>query len=97
MNAAFYVNGSFVGSGGQFEEPVARHWNRPQLFTIPPSLLQQGTNSLHVRLWAYPNSRGGLGEIELGPEAQLRPKFESRYFLQTILPQLCNIIVAAAG
>jgi signal transduction histidine kinase len=97
MNAAFYVNGSFVGSGGRFEDPVARNWNRPQFVTIPPDLLKQGPNTLHVRLWAYPNSRGGLGEIDLGPEAKLRPAFERRHFLQTILPQLCNIIVAAAG
>jgi signal transduction histidine kinase len=97
MNAAFYVNGSFVGSGGRFDEPVARNWNRPQFVTIPPDLLKQGRNTLHVRVWAYPNSRAGLGEIELGPEAELRPEFERRLFLQTILPQLCNIIVAAAG
>jgi hypothetical protein len=37
MNAAFYVNGSFVGSGGSFDEPVARNWNRPQFVTIPPT------------------------------------------------------------
>jgi signal transduction histidine kinase len=52
---------------------------------------------LHVRLWAYPNSRGGLGELRLGPEAELHPEYERRYFLQTILPQLCNIVVAAFG
>jgi signal transduction histidine kinase len=97
MNAAFYVNGAFLGSGGRFEEPVARHWNRPQFFTIPPDLLKQGGNVLHVRLWAYPTSRGGLGEIRIGPEAGLRPEYERRYFIQTILPQLCNIVVAALG
>ena len=97
MNAAFHVNGAFLGAGGQFEEPVARHWNRPQYFTIPPELLREGANVLYVRLWAYPNSRGGLGEIELGPDAELRPRYERRYFVQTVLPQLCNIVVAALG
>ncbi len=97
MNAAFYANGALLGSGGQFEEPVARHWNRPQFFTIPPALLSEGENVLHVRLRVYPNSRGGLGEIEVGPEAELRPHYERRYFVQTVLPQLCNIVVAALG
>jgi signal transduction histidine kinase len=97
MNAAFHANGAFLGSGGQFEEPVARHWNRPQFFTIPPQLLRAGPNVLHVRLRAYPNSRGGLGEIEVGPEAELRPHYERRRFVQTVLPQLCNIVVAALG
>ena len=97
MNAGFYVNGDYIGDGGRFEEPVARHWNRPQFFTIPANALAAGSNTLHVRLWAYPNSRGGLGEIEIGPEADLRPQYERLLFIQTILPQLCNIVVAALG
>ncbi len=97
MNAAFHLNGSHLGHGGRFEEPVARHWNRPQFYTISPTELEAGRNTLYVRLWAYPNSRGGLGEIELGPEAELRPQYERRLFVQTILPQLCNIVVAALG
>ena len=52
---------------------------------------------MHVRLRAYPNSRGGLGEVKIGSEAELRPEYERRYFIQTILPQLCNIVVAALG
>jgi signal transduction histidine kinase len=97
MNASFYVNGAFVAGGGSFDEPIARHWNRPLFFTIPPALLKQGRNELLVRLWAYPNSRGGLGEIRIGPVARLQPIYEQRYFLQTVLPQLCNIVVAAQG
>lgn len=97
MNAAFYANGTFLGSGGRFEEPVARQWNRPQFFTIPPELLKQGKNVLYVRLWAYPNSRGGLGAMQLGPEAKLRPEYERRYFVQTVLPQLCTILAVASG
>ena len=97
MNAAFYVNGGLLGSGGSFEEPVARHWNRPQFFTIPPALLKSGDNVLHVRLRAYPNSRGGLDSVALGPAAELELAYERRYFLQTVLPQLCNIVVASLG
>ena len=97
MNAGFYVNHAYIGDGGRFEEPVARNWNRPQFFTIPPEILQPGPNVLYVRLWAYPNSRGGLGSIKLGPEAELRPEYERRYFIQTVLPQLCNIVVVGLG
>lgn len=97
MNASFHVNTSYVGDGGSFEEPVARQWNRPQFFSISPDALIPGRNTLYVRLWAYPNSRGGLDEIRIGPQAELRPVFERRYFLQTVLPQLCNIVVAALG
>jgi signal transduction histidine kinase len=97
MNAAFYANGTLIGSGGSFEEPVARHWNRPQFFTIPPGLLKAGDNVLYVRLRAYPNTRAGLGKVTLGPAMELRPVYERLYFIQTILPQLCNIVVASLG
>jgi signal transduction histidine kinase len=97
MNASFYVNGAHVGSGGRFEEPVARHWNRPQFFTVAPDLLRPGSNLMHVRLAAYTNSRGGLGEVKIGPEGELRAEYERRHFLQTVLPQLSNIVVAALG
>lgn len=97
MNAAFHVNGVLVGSGGRFSEPVARNWNRPQFHTIPGHLLVAGRNTLHVRLYAYPNARGGLGQIVIGAEDTLRPAYERRLFVQTVLPQLCNIVVAALG
>jgi len=97
MNAAFYLNGTLLGSGGSFEEPVARQWNRPQFFTVAPALLRSGENVLHVRLHAYPNSRAGLDAVMIGPAADLQPAYERRYFLQTILPQLCNIVVASLG
>lgn len=97
MNAAVYVNGEHVGDGGSFDEPVARHWNRPLLFAIAPGLLKSGTNTLDVRLWAYANTRGGLDEIQIGPKTILYSHYEHRYFAQTILPQLCNIVVAALG
>jgi signal transduction histidine kinase len=97
MNAGFYVNGNYIGDGGRFDEPVARHWNRPQFFLIPPGELVAGRNTLHVRLYGYPSSRAGLGEVQIGPEAQLRPDYERRLFVQTTLPQLCNIVVAALG
>jgi signal transduction histidine kinase len=97
MNAAFYVNGTLVGAGGRFEEPVARQWNWPQFYGIPSNLLKQGDNVLHVRLWVYPNSRGGLDEIRLGPEAELRPEYERRVLVQTVLPALCYVAVVAVG
>ena len=97
MNAALYLNGALVGSGGRFEEPVARQWNWPQLYSIPSDLLKPGENVLHVRLWAYPNTRGGLSEITLGPDAELRPQYERRVLIQNVLPALCYLALLAVG
>src|SRR5207244_3014148 len=40
MNAAVYVNGLQIGSGGSFNEPVSRNWNRPLYFLIPPGVIR---------------------------------------------------------
>ena len=93
LNAAFYVNRAYLGSGGQFEDPVSRNWNRAQYYLITPTLLQSGTNTVSIRLWSYAND-GLLLPVSVGPEAELRPRFEHRYFLQTTLVQLVSWLAA---
>jgi signal transduction histidine kinase len=83
MNLALYLNGQLIGSGGSFAEPVARNWNRALLFDIPASLLRPGENLIHLRVFGYRNSNGGLSEIEVGPTAALSTRYEQRYFWQT--------------
>jgi signal transduction histidine kinase len=97
MNAAVYLNGVFLGSGGHFEEPVSRNWNRPRFFLIPPGLLRQGQNTLHVRVFAPPNTQGGLSPVLVGPEAALRPEYERDFFLHITLNQTASLIIAAVG
>jgi hypothetical protein len=53
MNAAAWVNGAPVGSGGRFSEPVARNFNRPLYFAFPSELLDRPTNAIEIRLFAY--------------------------------------------
>lgn len=95
MNAAVFVNEVLVGSGGRFEEPVARNWNRAQFFLVPPNLLQPGVNTIHVRLRSYPNSRGGISAIRFGEESLLRPGYERRFFIQTTLSQVISVSLGA--
>lgn len=97
MNAAVYLNGVFLGSGGSFEEPLARNWNRPLFFLIPPGLLRADENTLHVRLHAPPFSQGGLSPVLIGPEQILRPEFERTHFLHITLNQTFSLIVFAIG
>jgi hypothetical protein len=51
MNAEAWVNGSPVGSGGRFSEPVARNFNRPLYFSFPSDLLDRSVNVIDVRLF----------------------------------------------
>ncbi len=97
MNAAAWVNGAFVGTGGRFEEPVAHNFNRPLLFVFPTRLLRAAGNVVHVRLFAYEHHYGGLGTIEVGPEALLRGEYEWRHLLQIGLSQLATVIALLTG
>ncbi|HWY24027.1 MAG TPA: 7TM diverse intracellular signaling domain-containing protein, partial [Nevskia sp.] len=98
MNAAVYVNGRFVGDGGRFDEPVARNWNRPLYFLIPAELLQAGSNTLDLRVTGSANVHAGLFGLEAGPDAELRPSYERRYFLKVTLNQalfVATLLMAA--
>lgn len=97
MNAAAYLNGTFLGDGGSFDEPVARNWNRPLFFLVPPSLLQAGENTLHLRVNSPVYSLGNLSAVQVGPENVLRPRYEEKFFLRITLNQTTTLIIAAMG
>ena len=97
MNAAVYLNGTFLGDGGRFEEPVARNWNRPLLFLAPPSLLHPGENTLLLRINSPVYSLGSLSTVQVGPEDALRPAYEEKFFLRITLNQTATLIIAAMG
>ncbi len=67
MKAAVYVNGSLVGDGGSFDDPVSRNRSRPLLFVVPSGLLQPGDNVLDIRLKIDRASPGMLGKLQVGP------------------------------
>lgn len=97
MNAAVYVNGSLVGSGGPFQEPMARNAHRPLYFRLPPGLLHAGRNVLHIRLAVSPRSTGALAPFQIGPSAVLRLAYERRFLLQVTLVQWSWVLLCAAG
>jgi signal transduction histidine kinase len=94
MNAAVYINGSFIGDGGSMEDPLARNWNTPLYFTIPPALLLTGENTLLIRLRTVPGS-GLFPAVQIGPEQILRPRCELRKFLQNdVTAMLCFALLS---
>jgi signal transduction histidine kinase len=97
MNSAVYLNGMLIGSGGSFDEPVARNWNKPNFHVVPQPLLKPGRNVLHVRLRAYPRSQAGLSVIHVGPERELREKYERALFRTVGLNQVISLFTFALG
>ena len=76
MNGAVYVNGLLVGTGGSFNEPVARNWNRPLYFLIPPGVLKDGMNRVHVRVRGYAGLDGGLSAPVVDTDASIADDYD---------------------
>lgn len=95
MNAAAWVNGAPVGSGGRFTEPVARNFNRPLYFAFPSDLLDRERNAVEIRLFSYPHLYGELGAPWIGPDAALRGPYQSSLLLRTTLAAVATVLCLA--
>jgi signal transduction histidine kinase len=60
--------------------------NTPEIVVIPASLLRDGANDITVRLFVWGPLRGFLDTVYVGPDAALRPAFETRTLLFVTLP-----------
>ncbi|MGE0361995.1 MAG: ATP-binding protein [Vicinamibacterales bacterium] len=97
MVARPYVNGTRLTDGGRFDEPVTRLWYRPQLYWVPPAVLDPGRNVFHLRLRAYPDNQAGLSEVHIGDPAVLRARWERHVFRQVTAMQATTGITFALG
>ncbi len=92
MNAQLYFNGQFLAADGRFDDPMSRNWNRPLYATIPPALWRESGNLVQVRLKSDPN-HGHLAPVLIGPEAQLKPHYERRVFLQNQVSAILFVVI----
>lgn len=60
--------------------------NTPQMALIPASLLREGNNGITVRLFVWGPLKGFLDTVYVGPDAALRPAYETRTLLFVTLP-----------
>lgn len=60
--------------------------NTPQMALIPASLLREGANEITVRLFVWGPLKGFLDTVYVGPDAALRPAYETRTLLFVTLP-----------
>jgi len=93
MNAAVWLNGSWVGQGGRMEEPVGRSWSRPLLFPLPAGLLHAGENALEIAVVRLPDCYGGLAPVRVGDAEALAAAERRALLWQVELPKA----VTAAG
>ncbi|MEM8497674.1 MAG: hypothetical protein AAF542_06595, partial [Pseudomonadota bacterium] len=88
INAKVYLNNTFVGSGGSFEEPVARNMHRPLLYLLPTSAWSDNApNYVYIKLRVYPDY-AHLVALQIGEHARLHAAYERQHFVQVTLSQV---------
>ncbi|MDH2342896.1 ATP-binding protein [Bradyrhizobium sp. SSUT77] len=60
--------------------------NTPEIALVPSALLHDGSNQVTVRLFVWGPLKGFLDTVYVGPDASLRPAYETRTLLFVTLP-----------
>lgn len=82
-----YVNGQLLARVPEPNEQTWVRWMRPHAFSIPPGQLRAGDNTLHLRV--NPANRDRIvSSIHIGPDEEVRPQYESRYFITYTMAQI---------
>jgi signal transduction histidine kinase len=76
---ALFVNGRLLASVREPGGGTWVRWMRPHAFVIPPGDLREGENELHVRI-NVASADKTMSTVWIGPEAELRPVYETRLF-----------------
>ena len=98
------LNGRRIHSGGRMTEPVARNCHRPQLVTLPASLLQPTGNVLDLRVQGLSLQRvvarqraAGLSELQVGPLDELAELYDSGRFWNITAVEGIAVTLALLG
>jgi signal transduction histidine kinase len=79
-----YLNGKMVADIPLDSERRHVQWRRPHLVNLPSEFLRTGDN--HVLLFtSYGTGVHGIGEIDVGPTAELQPEYGGEFFISHTL------------
>jgi signal transduction histidine kinase len=79
-----YLNGKMVAAIPLDSETRHVHWRRPHLVNLPNEFLRAGENRVLV-FTSYGTGVHGIGEIDVGPTAELQPEYGSEFFVSHTL------------
>ncbi len=79
-----FLNGKMVADIPLDTDMRHVHWRRPHLVNLPSEYVHQGEN--HVLVFtAYGTGVHGIGTIDVGPTAELQPKYGGEFFISHTL------------
>lgn len=93
---ALFINGNLAGSLDSPDAGDYVRWMRPHFYVVPVSMLSKGRNVLHIQAQCR-DSDNDLSEILVGPESELRSRYESRFFWQITTSQIGTFLGIVSG
>ena len=93
QNAAVYINGVYIGSGGKMSRPFTINTRRPLLFEFNPTLLQASDNTIDIAVAGYANSDAGLNPPYIGPSSLIKSHFEYHHFSMVTLRFAAFVVI----
>ncbi|TXH87922.1 MAG: histidine kinase [Rhodoferax sp.] len=97
VNATVFLNGHEIGRAGADTEPLARTWNHPRLYLLPPAQLLNDSNTVLVRVQGHAYTQASFYPPKLGSEAPLRAEYEQAYFWRITLNQIATLLITAVS
>jgi signal transduction histidine kinase len=97
-NATVYLNGSRLGASEGGGDPGVDTWNYPLLLAVPSALMRGGTN--HILIEIRNNGTAdhiGLSNVWVGPEGELKRRFERRLWVQVNGIEVVSLLVGVIG
>jgi len=96
QNVEVFLNGKWLGNGGNMEEPITRNRNNSLLFSFDSSWLR-AKNTIAIHLVGQYDSRTYLGEVYIGSYDQLKNHAELNNHLRIDLAAtitLCMLLTS---
>ena len=81
QNVEVFLNGKWLGNGGNMEQPITRNRNNTLLFNFDSSLMREN-NTVAIHLVGQHISRTYLGNVYIGPLKPLRNHAELNNYLR---------------
>lgn len=94
MAGEVYINDSLIWRDKQLTEPLSRSWNMPRYWRLPETLLEDGVNTLWIRVVGVAGQTPGLGPVHLGGAHATLQLYENLQWQNRTL-FVVNIVVTA--
>lgn len=94
----FFVNGEPLSLSRAYGDPRITELQRPLIYSVPPLMLRDRDNVMHVRVSGSAEHRHGLSRLTIGNGLVVRPQYyQPRYDLQVQSTAMFGAVLLVAG